>query len=233
MRGDTLPTLISATLSGDPRLRHERLNRPVSRYWTCGGEGTTPKLAPHRARFSRTKPWQHHTVRPSFLATFLEPPTAALPPHQSHALQSITCNVLRHDTVHLAHATCDAFSAHLLEPVVHGQLRHQPVVDAVRLLGPLPQHVLQQQAVVLRHALAPVAVGGNLLAERDGRSERVKGRRPGATPYAQPKGRCLGTCNLKYPLSSASLLPVLSLTLCIMNVPGRPAGLALCSTYAT
>lgn len=50
----------------------------------------------------------------------------------------------------------------LLDAVVRRQLPQQPVRDLVRLLGRLPQHVLQQQAVVLAHGRPPVAVGGNL-----------------------------------------------------------------------
>ena len=47
---------------------------------------------------------------------------------------------------------------HLLDAVVDGELPEQPVGDARRLLGALPQHVLQEQAVVLAHRLSPVGV---------------------------------------------------------------------------
>lgn len=39
--------------------------------------------------------------------------------------------------------------AHLLQAVIHRELSHHPVVDAVSLLRLLPQQVLQQKAVVL------------------------------------------------------------------------------------
>ena len=38
----------------------------------------------------------------------------------------------------------------------------QPVVDALRLVGLLPQDVAQQQAVVLCHLRAAAGVGGHL-----------------------------------------------------------------------
>ena len=59
---------------------------------------------------------------------------------------------------------------HLLDAVVDGELPEQPVGDARRLLGALPQHVLQEQAVVLAHGGTAVAVGGDL-HERDGLDE--------------------------------------------------------------
>lgn len=43
-----------------------------------------------------------------------------------------------------------------------GQLRQQPLADAVALLWPLPHEVLQQEAVLHRHLAAPVGVRRHL-----------------------------------------------------------------------
>lgn len=54
------------------------------------------------------------------------------------------------------------------EAVADRQARDQPVGDARRLVGALPQHVLQQQAVVAAHRGAPARVRRHLSCTRIG-----------------------------------------------------------------
>jgi hypothetical protein len=62
----------------------------------------------------------------------------------------------------------------LLEAVVGGERREEPVADALALLGALPEHVAQQQRVGGRDGRAPARVGGDL-EEGDGLDEAAVG----------------------------------------------------------